>query len=113
MQAEDIENYLVQLGQELVNQGVQKPMRVLMIGGAYMILLAQALRSTDDVDIFWLEEEETLEQAMISLRDGVSAVAEANQIEPDWFNYMTHLLMFDLVTIPKGIYSGTQNCGRT
>jgi hypothetical protein len=32
----------------------------------------------------------------------VQAVAEKQQLEPDWFNYMTHLLMYDVVIIPKG-----------
>lgn len=102
MRAEEIEKYLVQLGQELVDRGVEKPLRVLMIGGAYMLLLAHAPRTTDDVDIFWLEEEETLQQAIDVLRAGIQNVAEANQIEPDWFNYMSHLLLFDSVIIPKG-----------
>ncbi len=102
MQAKDIENYLTQLGQELVNLGAQHPIRMLMIGGAYMLLVANAPRSTDDIDIFWLEDEKALEQALIPLREGVRAVAEANKIEADWFNYMTHLLLYDLVTIPKG-----------
>lgn len=91
MQAEDIERYLVELGQELRK------------GGAYMLLLLHAPRTTDDVDFFWLEEEETtLEQAIYALRDGVQAVAEKHQLEIDWFNYMTHLLMYDQVNIPKG-----------
>jgi len=67
-----------------------------------MLLVANAPGSTDDIDIFWLEDEKTLEQALIPLREGVRAVAEANKIESDWFNYMTHLLLYDLVTIPKG-----------
>ena len=41
MQARDIERHLAQLGQELADRGVQKPIRVLMIGGAYMLLLAK------------------------------------------------------------------------
>jgi hypothetical protein len=32
MQAQDIEKYLSQLGQEFVNLGVHQPIRVLMIG---------------------------------------------------------------------------------
>jgi hypothetical protein len=36
MQAQDIELYLSQFGQELVNLGVQRPLRVLLIGGAYI-----------------------------------------------------------------------------
>ena len=58
MNAENIENYLFQLGQELARSGVKKPMHILLIGGAYMLLLAHAPRSTDDIDFFWLEEEE-------------------------------------------------------
>lgn len=103
MQAEDIKKYLVQLGQELSNAGVQKPIHVLMIGGAYMLLLMHAPRSTDDVDFFWLEEDEgVLQQAIYALRDGVQVVAAKNELEIDWFNYMTHLLMYDQVHIPKG-----------
>ncbi|SRR6266436_2704345 len=102
MQAKDIEKYLARLGQELANLGMQEPVRVLMIGGAYMLLLAKAPRSTDDVDILWLEEEDALQRAIYTLRDGVQIVADKNALEPDWFNYMTHLLMFDLVIIPRG-----------
>ena len=42
MKAEDIENYLSQLGRELLKRGIQEPVHVLLIGGAYM-LLASAL----------------------------------------------------------------------
>ncbi len=102
MQARDIERHLAQLGQELVDRGVQKPIRVLMLGGAYMLLLAKVQRSTDDVDILWLDEDDAFQRAIDVLRKGVQAVAEKQRLEPDWFNYMTHLLMYDVVTIPKG-----------
>lgn len=102
MQARDIGRHLAQLGQELSDRGVEKPIRVLMIGGAYMLLLAKMQRSTDDVDILWLDEEDAFQRAIDILREGVQAVAEKNHLEPDWFNYMTHLLMYDVVTIPKG-----------
>ena len=68
MQARDIERHLAQLGQELSERGVEKPMRVLMIGGAYMLLLAKMQRSTDDVDILWLDEEDALQRAIDALR---------------------------------------------
>jgi hypothetical protein len=102
MQAQDIEKYLSQLGQELVHLGVHQPLRVLMIGGAYMMLLANAPRSTEDIDIFWLEDEETLQQALHALRDGVRRVAEKNALSPNWLNYLTQLLMYDQIHIPKG-----------
>jgi Nucleotidyltransferase of unknown function (DUF6036) len=102
MQARDIERHLAQLGQELADRGVQKPLRVLMIGGAYMLLLAKMQRSTDDVDILWLDEDNAFQRAIDALRESVQAVAEKQRLEPDWFNSMTHLLMYDVVTIPKG-----------
>ncbi|MDQ2902901.1 MAG: DUF6036 family nucleotidyltransferase [Chloroflexota bacterium] len=102
MKAEDIEMYLSQLGQELLKRGIQEPIHLLLIGGAYMLLLTNTPRTTDDIDIFWLEEEEGLQRALRPLQEGVQAVAEAHQIDPNWLNYMTQLLMYDLVIIPDG-----------
>lgn len=102
VKAEDIEKYLSQLGQELLKRGVQEPIHLLLIGGAYMLLLTNTPRNTDDIDIFWLEEEEGLQRALRPLQEGVNAVAEANQIDPNWLNYMTQLLMYDLVIVPDG-----------
>jgi hypothetical protein len=106
MQARDIERHLAQLGQELADRGVQKPIRVLMIGGAYMLLLAKMQRSTDDVDILWLDEDDAFQRAIDALREGVQAVAEKQRLEPDWFNYMTHLLIRDVVMIPRDVMGG-------
>lgn len=47
MQARDIVLHFSQPGKELTDRGVQKPIRVLMIGGASMLLLAKIQRSTD------------------------------------------------------------------
>lgn len=103
MKAEEIESYLSQLGQELANGGVKKPIRILMIGGAYMLLLLDAPRTTNDVDFFWLEEnDEVLQQEIYALRDAVEIVAVNNKLDTDWINHMTHLLMYDQVKIPKG-----------
>lgn len=102
MKAEEIEKYLSQLGQELLKRGFQEPIHLLLIGGAYMLLLTNTARNTDDIDIFWLEEEEVLQRALRPLQEGIVAVAQANQIDPNWLNYMTQLLMYDLVIIPEG-----------
>jgi hypothetical protein len=102
MKAEDIEKYLSQLGQELLRRGIQEPIHLLLIGGAYMLLLTNTSRNTDDIDIFWLEEEEGLQRALRPLQEGVNAVAEANRITSNWLNYMTQLLMYDLVIVPEG-----------
>jgi hypothetical protein len=54
------------------------------------------------VDIFWLEDEETLQQALRALRDAVQLVAQKNRLGLNWLNYLTQLLLYDQVHIPKG-----------
>ena len=73
LKAVDIENYLYQLGQELLQRGIREPIHVLLIGGAYMLLLTNTPRNTDDIDIFWLEEEEGLQRALRPLQESVIA----------------------------------------
>ncbi len=102
MKAEDIENYLSQLGQELLQRGIQEPIHLLLIGGAYMLLLTNTSRNTDDIDIFWLEEEDGLQRMLRPLQEGINAVAAANPIGSNWLNYLTQLLMYDLVIVPDG-----------
>ena len=50
MQSLEIEQYLAELGAALQSQGIKKPIRMLLIGGAYMMLLANAPRTTDDIE---------------------------------------------------------------
>lgn len=45
-----------------------------------MLVLTNTPHNTDDIDIFWLEEEEGLQRALRPLQEGVIAVAEA-----DWY----------------------------
>ncbi len=55
MDAQEIETYLAELGAELQSRGVVSPVRLMLIGGAYMLVLERASRTTEDIDIFWLE----------------------------------------------------------
>lgn len=102
MQAQEIEHYLAELGAALQDQGINKPVRMLLIGGAYMMLLANAPRTTDDVDIFWLEEGEDFHKARQALRDAVQAIAARYTLPPNWFNYLTQMLIYDKIIMPRG-----------
>lgn len=75
MEADDIERYLAELGAELKNRGIKKPVRILLIGGAYMLLLANSPRSTKDIDIFWLDED-GLQQVYTPLRESVQIIKQ-------------------------------------
>lgn len=101
MEAEDIERYLADLGAELKNRGLKKPVRVLLIGGAYMLLLAKATRSTKDIDIFWLDED-GFQRAYTPLRESVQAVKRKHDLDADWLNYLAQMLMYDEVIVPDG-----------
>jgi hypothetical protein len=101
---DEIEQYLTELGVELKQRGIKRPIRFLMVGGAFMSLLANAPRTTDDVDAFWLEDWLTSvsQEEIETLQKSVSSVGNKHAIDEDWFNYMTYLLMGDHVIIPKG-----------
>ncbi len=101
MEAEDIERYLAELGTELKNRGLKKPVRVLLIGGAYMLLLANAARSTKDIDIFWLDED-GLQRAYAPLRESVQVIKQKHDLDADWLNYLAQMLMYDEVIVPDG-----------
>src|SRR6266702_541156 len=101
MEAEDIERYLAELGTELKNRGLKKPVRVLLIGSAYMLLLANAARSTKDIDIFWLDED-GLQRAYAPLRESVQVIKQKHDFDADWLNYLAQMLMYDEVLVPDG-----------
>jgi hypothetical protein len=68
---------------------------------ADMMLLANAPRTTDDIDIFWLEED-ALQQTLNPLRESVLAITKRYALNPDWFNYVAQMLMYDEIIIPDG-----------
>ncbi|HLG60689.1 MAG TPA: DUF6036 family nucleotidyltransferase [Ktedonosporobacter sp.] len=101
MDAHEIEKYLTELGTELKKRGVKKPVRIMIIGGAYMLLLKNAVRTTNDIDIFWLEED-ALQQVLHPLRESVQAITNRHALRGDWFNYLAQILMQDEVIVPDG-----------
>jgi hypothetical protein len=101
MEAENIERYLAELGEELKNRGLKKPVRILLIGGAYMVLLAKATRSTKDIDIFWLDED-GLQRAYAPLRESVQVIKQKHDLDANWLNYLAQMLLYDEVIVPDG-----------
>ena len=67
-----------------------------------MMLLANAPRTTDDIDICWLEEGENFHKARLALRDGVQAIAKKYALPSNWFNYLTQMLIYDKIIMPRG-----------
>lgn len=101
MQAEDIESYLAELGAELKSRGINKPVRILIIGGAYMLIHEHSLRKTEDIDVFWLDGD-SFQQLRRTLGECVSTITKRHALRPDWFNYLSQILMQNDILIPHG-----------
>lgn len=101
MEGHDIEHYLAELGAELEARKIKKPIRLLLIGGAYMLIFELASRTTEDIDIFWLEED-SFRQVRSALSECVLAITKRYALRPDWFNYLSQILMQNDIIIPEG-----------
>lgn len=105
MNSQEIEQYLKELGLELQNRGIKKPIRVMVIGGAYMLLLANSPRPTDDIDFFWLDKDvfqpSFSQETFNILMDCLQVVTEKYMLEEGWFNYFAQMLMIDDVLVPN------------
>lgn len=106
MEAHEIEKYLKELGAELKRQSIKEPIRVMLIGGAYMTLVANSPRPTEDIDFLWLEEEvfqQAFSQKLFNtFNTCLQIIADRYVLDPGWFNYFAQMLMIDEVVIPDG-----------
>jgi hypothetical protein len=76
MQTNDIEIYLAKLGQELHAQGVQQPVRILLVGGAFMLTQVGSRQTTDDIDVVLKDiENSTISPLYQTFKAAVRAVA--------------------------------------
>ncbi|MBA2284429.1 MAG: hypothetical protein H0W02_03000 [Ktedonobacteraceae bacterium] len=66
-----------------------------------MLLLENAPRTTDDIDIFWLEED-AFQQTRGTLSEGMLAIARKYKLDPGWLNYLTQIILQNDIIIPNG-----------
>lgn len=103
MQAKDIETYLAQLGQELAERGVRQPVRVLLIGGAFMLLQVKNRRTTDDVDVFFKDIADTSTSPLYQqCKSAVRAIAARNKLKGNWLNDMMGDALRETACVPEG-----------
>ena len=51
MDANEIERYLAELGDELQQRGLTQPLRILVVGGAFMLTQIHNRSATHDIDV--------------------------------------------------------------
>jgi hypothetical protein len=103
MHAQEIENYLAELGQELQNLGLQHPIRILLVGGAFMLTQIQNRASTNDVDVLLKDgEDSTTSPRYQTFRAAVRAVARKRTLPSNWLNDIMGDFLRDTGTAPDG-----------
>jgi hypothetical protein len=90
MNSSEIEKYLQALGDELATRGVQKPVRVMVVGGVFMLINIRNRRATADVDIVLMDIESMsylpLSDRAKQFRAAVWAVAKKMKLPRNWMN---------------------------
>ena len=88
MQAEEIETYLQSLDRELAGRKIGKPVRLVVVGGVYMMFVMKNRNSTKDIDIIPLDFPDTTNpnNETKAFRSAVNAVAKQYSIRRDWMN---------------------------
>ena len=104
MQAQDIEAHLAGLGQELQDLGVERPVRILMIGGAFMLTQMHNRPTTKDVDVLLKDvDDSTVSPLYQTFKTAVQAVASRNRISITWINDVIADFIRNLGTVPEGV----------
>lgn len=94
MQMQDIDRCLTQLGQELSNLGIYQPVRVLIIGGTFMLTQVGNRSITEDIDVIFTDIlDRRASPVYQTTLQAAKAIAVRNNLREDWFNDgMSHLL---------------------
>lgn len=95
--------YLAELGQELQNLGVQNPIHILLVGGAYMLTQIHNRPTTNDIDILLKNvDDPTTSPLYRTFKAAVWSVANKNQIPTTWLNDVIGDFLRDASTVPQG-----------
>ena len=86
MQETEIELLLAELGDALVQLGVQQPIRVLLVGGAFMLTQLHSRATTNDIDVLLKDIDDPASPLYHVLQSAVRTVAYQHQLSASWFN---------------------------
>jgi hypothetical protein len=87
LQSAEINRLLQDLGEELVESGCAS-VRVMVVGGAYMLLNIGNRATTQDIDVFPLNFASSAhpDTNTKTILKAIGAVAKRNSLKRDWFN---------------------------
>lgn len=104
MQAQEIENHLAELGRELQIEGVQQPVRILLIGGAFMLTQIHNRANTNDIDVLLKDVDDSTTSLLYrNFKNAVRTVASKQNIPVSWLNDVIGDFIRDIGNVPEGI----------
>jgi hypothetical protein len=91
---QDIEKLLAELGNELATK-FRAPVKVMLIGGAYMILTLHNRKTTKDVDVYPLNipDSQNADKDTRKFLATVRAIAKRHSLAKDWLNDVSFNLL--------------------
>lgn len=103
MESQEIERYLQDLGDELERRAFQEPVRILLVGGAFMLLTLKNRKATEDVDVVLLDMPDTTNATpqTKAFQAAVRAVASKHHLKRKWMNDDVAYFIKDMAPDPQ------------
>lgn len=103
MESQDIEHYLALLGEQLETLGLRTPLRLLMIGGGFMLTQVGVRRTTNDIDVLVkdIRDPQQSEEYRI-FKNAVRFVAYDTGIHEGWMSDTIRDFLMLAGPVPKG-----------
>ncbi len=103
MQSQEIEGYFQDLGDELELRGCERPIRIMVVGGVFMLLMVKNRKATEDVDIVLLDFPDTTKPTPVTsaFKAAVNAVASRHHLKRKWMNDDVAYFIMDMAPDPQ------------
>ena len=103
MQSQEIERYFQDLGDELELHGIEQPIRVMVVGGVFMLLMVKNRKATEDVDVVLLDfpDMTKLTPVTSAFKAAVTAVASRHHLKRKWMNDDVAYFIMDMAPDPQ------------
>ncbi len=88
MEQQDIDQLLQALDGEIARRSLPRPVRLVVVGGVYMLYFLHNRTSTHDVDIIPLDFPDSMQpnRDTKTFRAAITAVAKTYRLKRDWMN---------------------------
>ena len=103
MQSQEIERYFQDLGDELELRAFQRPVRIMVVGGVFMLLMVKNRKATEDVDVVLLDFPDTTKPTpeTSAFKAAVNAVASRHHLKRKWMNDDVAYFILDMAPDPQ------------